>query len=291
MGNPVGRAIAATLGLFTLANLRGAENLWWIDIRPLPSWALLIPAFVLIFHAVLPDRGKRWVAATVGLLLAVSILNTARYWTLELHAAGPIPFSLVMIGLLALILKSPTTHHPRLAALTTAAVLALALPPAQAWFFGRTDYRRPADAIVVFGARTYADGRPSDSLADRVRTGCALYHAGLAPTLLMSGGPGDGSTHETEAMRNLAVSLGVPAQAIELDAHGLNTLATVAHTNRLRVLAVSHFWHLPRVKMTYRRAGIDAYTVPAHEPYMIRQTPYLMLRESAAFWWYWVRGI
>jgi vancomycin permeability regulator SanA len=181
-------------------------------------------------------------------------------------------------------------RHPRLAAAATVALLGIGLPLSQTWFFGKTDYRREADAIVIFGARVYADGRPSDSLADRVRTGVELYHGGLAPRIVMSGGPGEGATHETEAMRDLAIELGVPADAIELDRGGLDTRSTVANTRAPRVLAVSHHWHLPRIKMAYRQAGRTAYTVPARESYVIRQTPYLMAREVAAFWWYWARG-
>ena len=54
-------------------------------------------------------------------------------------------------------------------------------PLAQMFFFGKTDYRRPADAAVVLGARVYADGRLSDALADRVRTACQLYRDGSGP--------------------------------------------------------------------------------------------------------------
>ena len=289
MGNPIGRAIALALGMFTLLNVRGAENLWWIDIRPLPQAILALPGALLVFHALRPQLARPLVRATVYVLLGVLLLNSARFWILPLHGAPAIPLTVAVAGLLALVLRSPRLSRPRLAMATTLAVLALGLPLAQAASFGRTDYRRPADAIVVFGARAYADGTPSDALADRVRTACALYHEGHAPQVLMSGGPGDGAIHETEAMRTMAIGLGVPASAIELDADGLDTASTVAHSGRRTVLAVSHFWHLPRVKMAYRRAGISAYTVPAHERYIIRQTPYLMLREAAAFWWYWVR--
>ena len=289
MGNPIGRAIAFALGMFTLLNVRGAENLWWIDVRPLPQPILAIPALLLIAHALFPRQGRPFVAATVTVLLGVVIWNTVRYAMLPLHAAPAIPFTVFVAGLLVLVLRSPRCARPRTVMAVTIAMLGLGLPPAQAASFGRTDYRRPAAVIVVFGARTYADGRPSDALADRVRTGCALFHEGHAPRLLLSGGPGDGATHETEAMRTLALSLGVPAAAIELDPDGLNTAATVAHSGNRPVLAVSHFWHLTRVKMAYRRAGIRAYTVPAEESYVIRQTPYLMLREVAAFWWYWAR--
>jgi len=51
-------------------------------------------------------------------------------------------------------------------------MLLAAFPLALMLFFGNTDYRRPADAVVVFGARVYASGKLSDALEDRIRTGC-----------------------------------------------------------------------------------------------------------------------
>jgi Uncharacterized conserved protein len=164
--------------------------------------------------------------------------------------------------------------------------------------FGKTDYRRKADVAVVFGARVYASGKPSDALADRVRTGVQLYRDGLVPKLLFSGGPGDGAVHETEAMKNLAVRLGVPEQDILLDPEGVNTRATVRNTEIMfaglhvsRVLVVSHFYHLPRIKMTYQRTGWDVYTVPARESYTLSQMPYFMAREVAALWVYYLRPL
>jgi len=173
------------------------------------------------------------------------------------------------------------------------AACAVAFPVMQMMCFGYTDYRRPADAIVVFGARAYADGEPSHALADRVRTACTLYHAGVADRLVFSGGPGDGDVHETEAMRRYAERRGVPEHAILCDTQGLNTRATVTHTVPMfqrrhihRVIAVSHFYHLPRVKLTYQRAGVEVYTVPAKEAYVLKQLPYNMAREVVALWWY-----
>ena len=82
---------------------------------------------------------------------------------------------------------------------------------------------------------------------------------------------------------------------ILLDLHGLNTRATVANTLEIfeehdfdRVLVISHAFHLPRIKLTYLRAGFEVYTVPARESYFLRQMPYLMARETAAWWAYYL---
>ncbi|RPI60183.1 MAG: YdcF family protein [Planctomycetaceae bacterium] len=104
--------------------------------------------------------------------------------------------------------------------------------------------------------------------------------------------------HETEVMRDLAVGWGVPADDIILDRDGLNTHDTVTNTAEMfaplgatRVLAVSHFYHLPRVKMSYQRHGIAVYTVPAQCSYTLRGLPFFMAREVAALWAYYLQPL
>jgi len=178
----------------------------------------------------------------------------------------------------------------------TLGLCALGGPVVQMACFGKTDYRRPADAIVVFGARVYADGHLSQALADRMNTACRLYHQGLADRLIVSGGPGDGEIYEADAMRRHAIERGVPGRDILVDRRGVNTEATARNTGAMldssgapRVLAVSHFYHLPRIKLAYQRAGVEAFTVPAHEPRLLRALPRYMLREVAAWWAYYLR--
>jgi uncharacterized SAM-binding protein YcdF (DUF218 family) len=231
--------------------------------------------------------------------------DTAQFFVLlvngAVHSGLPIPLSLFISAALGLILVAAVKRAATGRALPAFAVClgCIALfPLAQMLCFGKTDYRRPADAIVVLGARAYADGRPSQALADRVRTACRLYHDGLARTLIFSGGPGDGAVHETEAMKRMAISLGVSESDILLDKNGVNTQATVKNTEALftqlhasRILVVSHFYHLPRVKLAYQRDGWNVYTVPAKESYLLGQLPYNMAREVAALWVYYFRPL
>jgi uncharacterized SAM-binding protein YcdF (DUF218 family) len=97
-------------------------------------------------------------------------------------------------------------------------------------------------------------------------------------------------------MRRYAIEHGVPAEAIVMDPDGLNTAATATNTRYLlddlgarRVLAVSHFYHLPRVKLSLQREGITTYTVPAEERYTLTKMPLLIAREVAAWWAYYLR--
>ncbi|MGZ0168216.1 MAG: YdcF family protein [Planctomycetales bacterium] len=174
----------------------------------------------------------------------------------------------------------------------------LAFPLLQIHCFGWTDYRRPADAAVVFGCKVYPNGKLSTALADRVRSACDLYHEGLVRHLVVSGGPGQGDIHETDAMRNFAVTLGVPSNRILVDRSGLSTEETVANTVPMfrkhgfeRVLAVSHFFHLPRIKLTYQRAGVDVFTVPARQRNRLRNQEFMLARETVALWAYYARPL
>jgi vancomycin permeability regulator SanA len=244
----------------------------------------------------------------VGLLAVATLWNTLEFYAGmclgRVRPLLPIPLSLFFLAALGLIMyvnARPARFRPtrRLSLPLFAAFAAcvISFPLAQMFGFGETDYRRPADVAVVFGAHVYADGRPSDVLADRVKTACQLYRDGLVKKLIFSGGPGDGPIHETEAMRRLAVRLGVNPADILTDTTGLNSQATVNNTVPLfsqlrarRVIVVSHFYHLPRIKMAYQRAGWDVYTVPAHET-RFAGTPYMIAREVAAMWVYYLRPL
>jgi vancomycin permeability regulator SanA len=294
-------------------------NLWWIDLRLLPyrlAVSLLVCGSVALlvfgFRSPRSDLWRAFGASAAGLLGLACVFNTVGFYALMaqggISSHVPIPLSLFLSCALGLIVAVQIRQQSLIvrlrglrglvAPLAMCALCLCLFPLAQMFCFGKTDYRRPASVAVVLGARVYADGRPSDALADRVRTACQLYQQGLARKLLFSGGPGDGSVHETAAMKQMALRLGVKAGDILVDEAGVNTQATVRNTERLfaalnpqRILVVSHFYHLPRIKLAYQRNGWEVYTVPAKESYLLRQMPYNMAREVAALWVYYLRPL
>jgi vancomycin permeability regulator SanA len=321
--NALPRGLALFLGGFSLLNsfasLRGAgfdANLWWLDLHFLPKLfarlLLLTGGACLLGFALRPPHSawRRWLTlACAGALGIAATVNTAQFYLLlacgTVRSGIPIALSLFVAAALGLIFLVTLRNRiasdsglPRFRIWAVCLACLLVFPVLQMLCFGETDYRRPADVAVVLGARVYADGRPSDALADRVRTACQLYREGLAKKLVFSGGPGDGAIHETESMKRMALGLGVKPEDIVLDPAGLNTQATVLNTESLfgqlrasRILVVSHFYHLPRIKMTYQRTGWEVYTVPAKEPQVLRQLPYNMAREVAALWVYYARAL
>jgi len=318
--------MAMFLGGFSLLNLAGEvghagfdANVWWIDLRPLPVWParvlLAVTALLLIAYAAQPScrRSRRDVtAATTGALLVFAIFNAIDFHVLvacgAIGTGCPVAFSWLVVAIMVMVLAlvwarlQPERDRPksteRSVIVLTMMTCLVGFPLAQMCCFGLTDYRRQADAAVVFGARVYANGQASLALADRVRTGCELYRDGLVGKVIVSGGPGDGAIHETEAMRRLALQLGVAPGDILIDAQGVNTEATARQTSAMfekhgieRVLAVSHFYHLPRIKLTYQRYGWDVCTVPARQSRLLVRLPHYMAREVAALWVYYLRPL
>ena len=81
------------------------------------------------------------------------------------------------------------------------------------------------------------------------------------------------------------------AQGVSTQATVKNTVAAFRHLGIGSALAVSHFYHLPRIKMSYQRQGWEVYTVPATERYQLSAMPKFILREIAALWVYYLRPL
>ncbi len=317
------RAVALFFGGFCLVNLIGGlrvrnfdANLWWVDLRALPGFIatglLWVAAPTLLAFGLLPPVSAWRRTATTGVALVLGMAsqwNVFEYYSVLIHGRAhtwfPVPFSAVVLAAFALIFRvnahgktngqTSRLSAPLLVALAACVVL---FPIAQMFSFGKTDYRRAADIAVVLGARTYKDGRPSDALQDRVRTACQLYRQGLVKKIIISGGPGDGAITEAEAGRRLCLQLGIAGTDLIMDDLGLNTAATIRNVRAIsaslgagRILVVSHFYHLPRVKLSFQRAGIDVFTVPADERHMFWKMPYFIARETAAAWSYYLRPL
>jgi uncharacterized SAM-binding protein YcdF (DUF218 family) len=316
------RVLAFWFGSLSLVNVMAGlrhpafdPNIWWIDLRFMPRLAgqilLLVVGALLVAHGLRPaSDGRRRTASLVAVAIAaiVASMNAISYYRTwdsgTIAPRSPVPLSLLIAVLLGVIWFSifrPAPAPTRKASFAAIAAVSLAfvsgVPLLQMAFFGTTDYRRPADVVVVFGARVRLDGTASLTLANRVRTGSELYREGFADTIVMTGGVEPTGFDETIVMRDLAVQLGVPSDAIILDPVGHNTDASVANTARIfdddgmrRILAVSQFYHLPRIKLAYARAGVDVWTVPARTS-LVPRTWAIVAREIPAFWLYYLRAV
>ena len=137
------------------------------------------------------------------------------------------------------------------------------------WDQGGRDERRAVDAIVVMGAAQY-DGRPSPLFAARLDHAIALYHEGVAPRLIVTGGKREGDrTTEAASARAYAISHDVPEEAILAEDGSRTTLQSIRGVEALMEEAglqsavfVSDPTHMLRVLRMAADVGIDAYGSP-----------------------------
>ncbi len=120
---------------------------------------------------------------------------------------------------------------------------------------------------IVFGAGLTRDGQPTPILRDRVETAAGLYFSGKVQKLLMSGDNRFLSYNEPEAMRQYALRLGVPDEAIVLDYAGRRTYDTCYRARAIfgldSVLLVTQSFHLPRALFLCNALGLQARGVEA----------------------------
>lgn len=141
-----------------------------------------------------------------------------------------------------------------------------------------------ADAIVVLGASVFADGTPSGILQDRLDDGIALYFAGVAPKLIMSGDNGTESYNEVRVMKQYAIAQGVPSEDIFCDHAGFSTYESMYRAKYVfgcqRIVVATQTYHLYRALWSAKSLGMQAAGVPSdyHEyqkqlQYDIREVP------------------
>jgi SanA protein len=133
---------------------------------------------------------------------------------------------------------------------------------------------------IVFGAGLWRNGTATPVLYDRVQVAAELYRAGKVEKLLMSGDNRFIDYNEPAVMREVALSLGVPEQAIVLDYAGRSTYDTCYRAHAIfqldQAILVTQAFHLPRAIYLCNHLGVDSIGVEAD-----RQ----VYRKSAMLYW------
>jgi SanA protein len=129
----------------------------------------------------------------------------------------------------------------------------------------------PERVAIVFGAGLWRDGSPTPILRDRVETAAQLYFNHKAEKLLMSGDNRFVDYNEPEAMRQYAMQLGVPDEAIVLDYAGRRTYDTCYRARDIfgvqNAILVTQNFHLPRALFLCKALGIESSGVQANNRY------------------------
>ncbi len=123
------------------------------------------------------------------------------------------------------------------------------------------------DCILVLGCGVKENGEPSAMLHDRLVQGVALYEAGAAPKLLMSGDHGRENYDEVDAMKHFAVEAGIDSSDVFMDHAGFSTYESMYRAREIfqakRIIIVTQEYHLYRAIYIAEQFGMDAYGVSA----------------------------
>ncbi len=164
---------------------------------------------------------------------------------------------------------------------------------------------RPADAIVVLAGGVGESGKAGGGYQERVKQAADLYRQGFAPRMIFSSGY-TFVFHETEVMKELAMGLGIPAEAILLETRAANTYESVSGVDAMlqahgwhSILLVSSPYHMRRALLTWRKQapGVVVISTPvpesqfyAHSRGATLEQIRGILYEYSGILYYWWRG-
>jgi len=123
--------------------------------------------------------------------------------------------------------------------------------------------------ILVLGCAVWLDNEPSPMLRDRLDTAIALYKAGAAPRLLLSGDNSIVEYSEPDCMLQYTLAQGVPPEDIFLDYAGFSTYESVYRSHAVfkadRLIVVTQKYHLFRALKACDALGTDALGVASNQ--------------------------
>lgn len=136
--------------------------------------------------------------------------------------------------------------------------------------YGQHDHARPSQAIVILGAHVLKDGVPGDALSRRTQHAAHLYHQGLAPKIICTGGVGVNPPAEARVAARLAMALGVPERDLVLEDKSRTTWENASNAARIcnahgwkSVIVVSDPYHIWRARRDFQMQGLMVYPSPA----------------------------
>lgn len=131
-----------------------------------------------------------------------------------------------------------------------------------------------AEAIVLLGGAIRGEVS-KDTLADMSGVGdrlifaVAAFKAGRAPAIVVTGGAKEGFVPEAKLMRDILVTLGVPAEAIVMEVRNRVTMDNIRFTRHTlaamdakTVLLVTSAFHMRRSLMVFDALDLDVIPAP-----------------------------
>ena len=174
-----------------------------------------------------------------------------------------------------------------------AAVSFLAMTAVQVVRTASLEEIHPADAIVVFGAAEYS-GHPSPVLRARLDHALDVFHRGVAPVVITTGGAAaDPTFSEGGVGRDYLMRHGVPERSLIAETQGRDTsesavrVAVIMRANGLHsCVAVSDAYHVFRIRKLLEYEGIGPVYVaprPDSRPHSVWQRAVAVLREATSY--------
>lgn len=150
-----------------------------------------------------------------------------------------------------------------------------------------------ADAIVVFGAAEYS-GRPSPVLKARLDHALDLFHRGVAPVVITTGGAAsDPKFSEGGVGRDYLMRHGVREDSLIAETQGRDTsesavrVGVIMRANSLHsCVAVSDAYHVFRIRKLLEHEGIGpVYLAPRPDsrPHSFLQRTLAVFREATSY--------
>jgi uncharacterized SAM-binding protein YcdF (DUF218 family) len=206
------------------------------------------------------------------------LLNLTRIFKGLLLGAGWLAILPMLAGLAGL-RPEWRAWRRRLGILTIVFALLCTLPPLPElleWSLVQWTAEVPpasAGAIVGFGEGISLEGLPTTTSGAVAQQTARLWHAGLAPLIVLSTGRTvEVSRSEAEGMALIVTALGVPTTAVIRENQSVNTYENAVETARIlrqhrigRVLLVCSRLHLLRCTLALRRQGIKVLPVAAEQ--------------------------
>jgi len=139
---------------------------------------------------------------------------------------------------------------------------------------------------IIFGAGLRPDGSAGAILRDRVETAVNLYKTGKVDKLLMSGDNRFVEYNEPQAMRQYALSFGVPDEDIVLDYAGRRTYDTCYRAREIfqvdSAILMTQSFHMARALFLCNSLGVESAGVEADNAYF-RKIPRLIWNTRELF--------
>jgi uncharacterized SAM-binding protein YcdF (DUF218 family) len=128
------------------------------------------------------------------------------------------------------------------------------------------------DTIIVLGTPANLDGTPSPEQRERTLEGVREFKAGIAPVIILTGGPAHNQFVEAHVMATFALAQGVPRAAVIEEDQAQNTIQNIFYSQRIMA---SHQW-----------TSADVVSSPSHLPRtaLILEHYPLVWRTQAAPW-------